>query len=70
MDAKKTDSFRNEEFLNRCVVYWKTGAAREEPKEIPARDLVGDSIHVSLLMTEDEVVSNSGYDLDEELACL
>lgn len=73
MNEARIDSIKIEDFLNRCIVYWRAGAVREEPKETVDRDLVGRSTDwatISLNMTEKEVEDQSGWDLDEDLALL
>ena len=68
-----TGVFEELPFFNRCIVYWRAGAVREEPEATSARDLVGSSTEwatISLNMTEQEVEEQSGCDLDEDLALL
>lgn len=73
MNGEGIDSAGFEGFLNRCILYWRTGAVRDEPKVPSVEDLVGSSTRwpsISLKMTEEEVEAESGFDLDEDLALL
>lgn len=73
MNEARIDSVKIEDFFNRCIVYWRAGAVREEPEATSARDLVGSSTEwatISLNMTEQEVEEQSGCYLDEDLALL